>query len=55
MFYGFPGVKTVANGRAASTPAEHPVIHRRIARKQKKNAILKFCYFMGKNLRFLTR
>ena len=31
VFYGFPGVKTVADGRAASAPAEHPVIHRTIA------------------------
>ena len=36
MFYGFPGVKTVVNGRTASAPAEHPVIHDKIARKQKK-------------------
>ena len=35
-------------------PVEHPVIHCTIARKQ-KNAILKFCYFIGKNLSFITR
>ena len=36
MFFGFPGVKTVANGRAASAPAEQSAIRRTIARKQKK-------------------
>ena len=36
MFYGFPGVKTLATGRAATAPAEDPVIHRTIARQQKK-------------------
>ena len=46
VFYGFPGVKTVANSRAASAPAEHLVIHRTIARKQKK-INLKFRYFIG--------
>ena len=54
MFYGFPGVKTVAIGRATLAPAEHPVIHRKIARKQQKNAILKFFYFVGKILSFST-
>ena len=37
VFYGFPGVKTIANGRAASAPAEHLVIHRTIARKKKRH------------------
>ena len=56
VFYGFPGVKTVANGRAGSAPAEHPVIHRTVTQKQtKKNAILKFCYFIWKNQSFSTR
>ena len=50
MFYGFPVVKTVANGRAASASAEHPVIHRTIAQKQTKTTILKFCCFIGKNM-----
>ena len=54
MFYGFPSVKTVANGVAVSALAEHPVTHRTFSRNKKK-AILKFCYFIGKNLSFLTR
>ena len=45
MLYGFPGVKTVANGRAASAPVEHLVIHRTIARKQKKNVSNKLIFF----------
>ena len=36
VFYGFSGVKTVANDRAASAPAEHTVPHHPITRKPKK-------------------
>ena len=48
VFYRFRGVKAVANGRAASAPAEHPVIHRTIARKRKKRHFESMLFYRKK-------